>query len=346
MEDPTLGFAKAIQFNHVFVATKASEPLRDAFEAFKASISRVDSLMLAPIYISFFSGLSERIRCAGEVEVTNKIVMAGLGEEHDDSDALAARMTEAAAMIRATYFGKWKGKQREFTTFSLNMGIHGVEQVMVMAALSQNENNPVMGGMRSVFASMIVNAWTAFEVLAEDLWVSALNARPRLGFRAINAEIKGTESEEDKENRLNKCFEIPAWMIQQDPTFNVHDNMGTLLREQFDFRKRAKVIDAYTTVFFDDPYASNVRKILADQKLDWVSAMRHAIVHYGGKVYKTRLSRNFKNLVSAHPRLSKLEPGDTIPMDGDLVCELVDIVVNSGIELLDFVEGWIKNNPR
>jgi hypothetical protein len=346
MEDPTFGFAKAIGFNHGFLTHKASEPVREAFDAFKSNISRIDSLMLAPIYISFFSGLFERMRCAGEVRVTNKIVMPGIGEDHDISEAAAESVVEAAKEIRSEYFRKWKGKERELTIFSLNMGIHGVEQVMVTAALSQGESNPVMDGVGSVFASMIVNAWTAFEVLAEDLWVSALNARPRLGFRAINAEIKDKESEEDREKRLNKCFEIPAWMIQEDPNFNIHNNMGTLLREQFDFRKRAKVIDAYTAVFFDNPYKSNVRRILSDPKLDWVSAVRHAIVHYGGKVYKSRISRSFKGLVAAHTELGKLEPGDMIPINGDLVCELVTVVVNSGIELLDFVDGWIKNNPR
>src|ERR1700734_2408073 len=112
MEDTTLGFSKAIEFNHSFLTKTAPEPLREAFEAFRTSLSRVDSLMLAPIYISFFSGLFERMRCAGEVEVTKKIVMAGPDDNYDHSEELVSSVSEATNKIRTTYLRKWSNKRK------------------------------------------------------------------------------------------------------------------------------------------------------------------------------------------------------------------------------------------
>ena len=46
-------------------------------------------------------------------------------------------------------------------------------------------------GIYSVFTSMVVNAWTAYETTAQDLWVSSVNNRPKtLGRSAIKSLTK------------------------------------------------------------------------------------------------------------------------------------------------------------
>ena len=101
-------------------------------------------------------------------------------------------------------------------------------------------------GLRATMSMAMISAWTAFEVLAEDIWVAALNERPRLGFIALNVEPLQSDSEVEKERKRNEKVRFPAWMLQQ-PDFVIQKNMGTALAHmrKWDFARRDHAQDAY-----------------------------------------------------------------------------------------------------
>jgi len=115
--------------------------------------------------------------------------------------------------------------------------------------------------------------------------------------------------------------------------------LGTLLREQFDFGRRELLEKAYRKVFYKNE--SEIDAIFADDKLNWVAALRNIIVHDAGKA--TQL---FEKLVALHPYLKNFPAPNFVPLDGVLVLEMVNIVIAKGKALLDFVDDWIKNNAR
>jgi hypothetical protein len=193
-------------------------------------------------------------------------------------------------------------------------------------------------GVEAILMAQIVLAWTAYEVLSEDLWVAALNARPRLGFIAINAELKEGEPIKDREEKLKKKFQIPVWILERDPNFQLQTGMGTLLKEKCDFGRREEAEEAYQTVFYKDKNKLNT--IIGDGKLGWVAAVRNCIVHEAGKA-----TRQFESLTSLHPELNQIRVGNPIPMNGNRASELVSVVIEKGTALIDFVDSWIKNNP-
>src|SRR5882672_1705213 len=53
----------------------------------------------------------------------------------------------------------------------------------------------VLLAMRALLASGVSAAWTAFECLASDLWIAALNERPQAGTRAL-AELPGDANDD------------------------------------------------------------------------------------------------------------------------------------------------------
>jgi hypothetical protein len=56
--------------------------------------------------------------------------------------------------------------------------------------------------LEATMASIIIGSWTSFEALAEDLWVEALNSRPRLGLIVLDAEIRQSDSQKIKDKKM------------------------------------------------------------------------------------------------------------------------------------------------
>ena len=90
----------------------------------------------------------------------------------------------------------------------------------------------VAKGTNALFASVVIGAWTAFEVLSGDLWCDVVNRVPLLGVRALDAEPHPHDDEETQNRKARKMVSIVAQRFL-DPKFDLRQRMGDVLREDF-----------------------------------------------------------------------------------------------------------------
>jgi hypothetical protein len=232
---------------------------------------------------------------------------------------------------------------------------HGTKMQQVVEAFVRCEGNPppffvngaVMGTdaydlgspngeFETAMASQLVFIWTAFEALVEDLWVKCLNLRPRLGFIALNVEPDPTDSEEEKDRKMNANIEIPQWFLKQKD-LNIHSNMGTVLRRKWRFDNRREAQKAYECIF--KKLHPQIKIIFENKSLKWLAALRNAFVHNAGIV-----DNEFRKLVKDHPSLGLIPNAKPIPLDGKLVRDLGWETVAQARSLLGMVDDWLKQN--
>jgi hypothetical protein len=190
----------------------------------------------------------------------------------------------------------------------------------------------------SICSSMVINAWTAFEVLAEDLWVQCLNARPRLGFIAMDAEPETNDDPATLEKKRRVEFKYPADLLRI-PGFDPMKQMGTVLSNKWGFDRTDGAKEAYLKAFKN--CASEIKSIFEHPELRYLAKVRNVYVHNGGKADK-----EFVQSVREHPRLSAFQENQIIELDGTLVVELVSASIRRSKALIAFVDKWIKNNPH
>jgi hypothetical protein len=336
MDRDPLGFIAANKFDRSFHLIAASEPIAGVVETFKKNMTRLDALHFTPPFLTFFAALFERMRCAGEVTVTGKVTLTGFGEESQAHDqAVIDAMGEETAKQRTAYLKTWKGKREEWATFSMTQGFGLLGQILVFTNVSAP--NFLSMGISSIFSSMIIGAWTAFEALAEDLWVACVNGNLRLAFIALDAEPSQGDSDQDVERKHRVKFSLPLRFLQK-PDFDIKAQMGTVLRSKWNFDRKDEAADAYLKIFREK--GKELKEIFESNDLRWLSAVRNVLIHNGGVA-----DEEFLKLVKNHDRLKDVTPGTEIPLDGALTAELVSAASVKGKALIDLIDDWIKNNP-
>jgi len=169
---------------------------------------------------------------------------------------------------------------------------------------STSGDGSIHKGLEALLASTVIASWTAFETLSADLWVAALNERPRLAFIALGVEPDPTDSEEEVERKRKKKLSFPAWMLL-DPGFDLRSELGTAVSQmrKWDFARRDHAASAYRAVFCNEHAA--IDDVFKDCPLGWLAAIRNAMVHNAGHA-----DDEFLKLTAAHCQFKELQRGD------------------------------------
>jgi hypothetical protein len=195
--------------------------------------------------------------------------------------------------------------------------------------------------MNAFCSSLVIQAWTTFETLAEDLWVAAVNARPsRL------ASLKGSSRSKYRINKDNKPQaekvpkSIPFAALQQRH-FNVGAVMGELLLEvsRVSFRSLGNIREAYHLAFSEQSQSIDFQ--LDREELQYIAAIRNVLIHKAGKV-----DTEFFEQTKLIPNMEALNEGDTFPLSGVLTKNLVDSVVDISYALIKSVYAWLIGHPE
>lgn len=187
---------------------------------------------------------------------------------------------------------------------------------------------PVQTWILTQLAAATSGAWTAFECLATDTWVAAVNSRPvTLAARAMEAKATGDESDAFQGKTLQ------VWQLAQYG-FDLRNRMGFLLRPKFDMTSGKTFDKAFTAIFTKESLLDSLFK---DPDLRLLEASRHVIVHNAGIVDEDFI-QNTKGLNLAYPN------GQPLPLDGNLVSRLLNAAIESGCKLLKFVDDWLMKN--
>lgn len=189
------------------------------------------------------------------------------------------------------------------------------------ATLAADASGELARGIEAVLSAMITGAWAAFETLAIDLWIEALNKHP------VPLATKFSKLSKDKSITL-------AALAQHN--FDIAGKVGQILHdtrkvnlETFDSLKLA-----YHSAFGDKATAVFTKY----KRLFIAERARHLLAHRSGNVDK-KFAREMKSV----KELGKLVPGKMLPLTGHWVAGNVDVCIRAGVELLNFVDEWSAN---
>jgi hypothetical protein len=193
-------------------------------------------------------------------------------------------------------------------------------------------------GLEAIMIGAVTAAYTAFEVVAADVWKVCVNARPRLGFVALNAEPSAEDGEDELARKQRTRIPVPAWMLKS-PDFDIRSRMGDLLcaMQKWDFANRRETRDAYVKVFPESK--SQIDTIFTNEGLRCLAAIRNAVVHNA-----CYADAEFVKLVTRFPTLNAITVGDRIRIDGDVFGQIAMAGFEQGKALLLFADEWLTNN--
>jgi hypothetical protein len=202
-------------------------------------------------------------------------------------------------------------------------------------------------GLHATLAGMLTGAWTTFEVLASDLWESALNAHLRTlsdltGDQNRISRLAGSLGREKQESKYETDSDFLLDTIRKVTrgSMNASGVMGTVLKEKFPFHKLSGIRKAYSAAF--SKRSDKIDTILSDKVLDRLNLVRNLLLHDGGIVKADKFLRAARQISWSPPG----EAGKPFPIDGILVRDLIRPVCQRCIELILAVDEWINHKPE
>jgi len=177
-----------------------------------------------------------------------------------------------------------------------------------------------LAAARELVRQGVVLIWSAFEVLARDMFVDLLNNDPRLVER-LQAHVP---------SRKRFTVEKIDWQTLSGFNFDLSASLGTLLSQRADLDDIQTIRDAYDALF---PLATTLRERMGDDRLWIVFQKRNLIVHRRGIIDRQYIEKT----------------GATLPIGSPLwvspseIDEYLEAVVFAGTELL--TEAAMSTNP-
>ncbi len=173
----------------------------------------------------------------------------------------------------------------------------------------------------ALLAAIVSSAWTAFEALAEDLWVAAINARPD-PLVANFLDVQGKNQEKT----------IPIKVLS-DYGHDLRSRMGDMLRdhEKADFQSLTSAGTAYVKAF-----GQAAHPLFRADDLVVLSKTRNLLAHRGGMIDET-FARDMASV--AHPFVN-IEKNTELQLEGLAVRQLVESAFVAGWRLIRFVHDW------
>lgn len=267
----------------------------------------------------------------------------------DDSGGTPEQMAEVERRIQVhsdrlnvngTGFLRVGGEGQQVTT-------HPTHAAINIENICESESR-FAAGIRAVMIGALTGAWTAFEVLAEELWIAALNAHP-VGL----SELKGKRPKKragDPEPTHSVpvgaqavvegsiSISVPREIVQIHG-YNFSQLMGTALKKSVSFRSLEGIREAYQSAFFE--HYHSIDDALNSAAIRGLSAVRNILVHKGGKID----GEFFRQLQGARvASLSGVKEGDDLPVDGAVTAELVHDAAVEGGSLIEGVDSWIRTH--
>jgi len=206
------------------------------------------------------------------------------------------------------------------------------------SATLDNTNELLRQGMDVLFASAIIMAYTMLEALSDDLWVKAVNLRPKTLAANVLA-TKASKADDDQQP-------VIALSELRDFDFDLRDKMGTLLKrtKRVSLDSILAVKSAYHDAFWNPESPSKRRPCVAltaifDGHLRDIFALesiRNILVHQGGKI-----DDKFIKAMKGHTEFGEFTVGAKLLLSGHGVVHYVKSALNFSKALLSFVDGWL-----
>jgi hypothetical protein len=234
-------------------------------------------------------------------------------------------------------------RQRDFHLGSIELILVGGE-TNVDDLIQWRGTEGVGLAIESALASMLIGAWTAFEVLVGDIWEACLNARPNEAIRVAGEFLPLDATGETEEQRKKRERARHGFLLKkiQDEGFDLTDKMGTVLRDDFPFIRLSGIIETYKRTFNErDPLLQPIVNELRRGSLKSLAALRHVLVHCGGIADK-----DFIDGVQHDADLRQIKIAQRVTFDGQAVANLVHSAINNGCNLVRYADQWLIDTGK
>ena len=186
--------------------------------------------------------------------------------------------------------------------------------------------------------SVVIQSWTAFENLAEDLWVAAINSHPsKLANLAGNP--RGKYRQQNRAAPSEKYQQPGKTVPLSELEFHGYDlrkRMGDVLRNsrKVVFRSLADIREAYHRAFSEQ--AADVDNVLDDPGLQYASAVRNVLIHKAGRV-----DDEYREQTAGLTGIARVAVGEKLPLTGEVAEKLADDTIDCAFRLFRAVHAWI-----
>jgi hypothetical protein len=327
-----------------------TEELRGVAERFVRNLERIDSLGNTPVGLFYGGAILGRSYILAYQEVTKKqFPLHGNPETTDDENREIDSCQLALVM---TEFSKFDDIQQQVRAHNETAANLENLKLPIVTPLSQS--------IEAILAASIIGTWTAFEVLATDLWITAVNSRPMtlgvtalLGMRWSDRNSSASLEVNENQNRAKDSGHkrerhTPMNLdILKRYKFNLGSSLGTMIHEEqkYNFNLLEGIKQAYEQTFAiarDSACAvrPEVRTWFSGDdycKLEALEAIRHVYAHRAGHAdsrFWGRINGKYKVSCDADQR---------IELDGASVVDLADAAVRRASMLLKGVDQWTDN---
>jgi hypothetical protein len=258
----------------------------------------------------------------------DKLVMSGFPLIQTKSKCLSPVVEAFAAnIIRTAHFvitpaqisGFLIAEDTKGDVDSLTLGIRYIETML--------ESRAMQWSVDAVFSAVVLESWTAFECLAGDVWVAAVDNGP-----------KEVASRVALSKHLQKPDDQITWETVLQLEYDPRKTYGSWLREvgKVSFSK----LD-YIRLFYTEAFGKETQRFFDEVEGGYIfalSAYRNALTHNAG-----RADKHFIKRVERFPELRSIVLNDQLLLEGELVTKLHHSAVGLGRKLVEFVDSVISD---
>jgi hypothetical protein len=287
--------------------------------AFDFNVRRFTGFAAMPMELAFHARRDQRFTDQAIFEMTGKLPdwAAPEGKVTRTPELSAALDIEAEKFERLS--------QSEKVSLKTGWGWGQVEHML------KRGDAGMMASIDALYSSMILEAWTAFECLAGDLWVVGVD----LGPGEIVARLIGA----------NRRLRQPDDNIRPETVYrsgiDPKKNYGSFLRAVncVSFQ-RLSDIRHYYAIAFERPVARLFDEIESGY-IAALSAFRNVITHAAGLADKEFIEK----IARFTPEFDLLKERDFIALDGELVRKLTMVSASLGAALLSQIDDVLSPPP-
>jgi hypothetical protein len=174
--------------------------------------------------------------------------------------------------------------------------------------------------MDTLLSSTVIESWIAFETLAADLWVRAVDVGPTILRTRLQASRK----------LLTPDDNIGVAVLGEiDPQRKFGSSLREIGRVSF---QRLDYIKRFYNIAFEHDF-DKVFDAVDGGYIKALSAIRNTLIHNAGKADKT-----FKKQIQPFPKLRDIGINKPIRLDGESVKRLANVSHLLGAKLIHFVD--------
>jgi len=200
-----------------------------------------------------------------------------------------------------------------------------------MNTVIEESKEDAWSSIQATMAAMLIGLWTAFESLAQDTWITAVNTCPS----PLADNVMAAPDSALKTGNQSKSLSYSHFV---GSGYDFRRSMGSLLftEKKVDFQQFKTIRAAYKVAF-----AGHLEPIFEQHQFELfkLEAVRNLFVHKGGII-----DSKFVERMGNEPIL-KEKIGQSLSVNGEYVAHKANAVSVCSAQLIQAVDRWLLENP-